>query len=268
MSLKKILGFGVLLIVLVAGGIIIYLSMNYSSIVKAGVETYGPQFTQTAVSLDGVNASPLAGEVAIAEFLVGNPKGYKTSHAFKVREVKIAVDLGSLTGKVIRIKEIVIDQPDIIYELGGPGGSNLQTIQQNVSKAAGAGSGAGSGGQGQKAGGEQTKVIIDNLYIRKPKVALSASMLGGKTVDVPVPDIHLKDIGKDAKDGGGTTLADASAKVMDELAGKITNAAKSINLDDIKKQVEGLTKGTEGIGKGVGDATKGVTEGIKGILGK
>jgi uncharacterized protein involved in outer membrane biogenesis len=264
MSLKKIIGFSVLLIIIVVAGAFIYLSMNYSSIVKAGVEGYGPQFTQTSVSLDGVKASPFAGEVSLQEFEVGNPKGYKTTHAFKVGEVKVAVDLGTLTSNVIRIREIVIDSPDIIYELGGPAGSNLQTIQQNVAKA----SGPTTGGQAQQTSGEGRKVVIDNLYIRKPKVALSAGMLAGKRVDVPVPDIHLKDIGKDAKDGQGVTIADATEKVMDELMAQVTKAAKGINVDAIKKQVEGLTKGTGDMTKGVGDATKGVTEGLKGMFGK
>ncbi len=271
MSLKKIIGFSVLLIIIVVAGAFIYLSMNYSSIVKAGVETYGPQFTQTTVSLDGVKASPFAGEVGLQEFQIGNPKGYKTSHAFKVGEVKVAVDLGSLTGKVIRIREIVIDSPDIIYELGGPAGSNLQTIQQNVAKA----SGSGSGAQAKPASGEGRKVIIDNLYIRKPKVALSAGVLAGKRVDVPVPDIHLKDIGKDAKGSEGVTMADAAEKVMDELMAQVTKAAKGINIDAIKKQVEGLAKGAGGLTKGAGDVTKGVggaakgvTDGLKGVFGK
>lgn len=264
MSLKKIIGFGVLLIILVVGGAFIYLSMNYSSIVKAGVETYGPQFTQTSVGIDGVKVSPFAGEVSLQEFLVGNPKGYKTSHAFKVGEVKVSVDLGSLTSNVVRIREIVIDSPDVIYELGGPAGSNLQTIQQNVAKA----SGPSTGGQAKPASGEGRKVIIDNLYIRKPKVALSAGVLAGKTVEVPVPDIHLKDIGKDAKGGQGVTMADATEKVMNELMAQITKAAKGINIDAIKKQVEGLAKGTGDMTKGVGDATKGVTDSLKGMFGK
>jgi hypothetical protein len=86
-------------------------------------------------------------------------------------------------------------------------------------------------------------------------------MLGGKEIPVPVPDIHLKDIGKDSKDGKGATLGEASAKVMDEITGSMTKAASAINLDGIKKQAEELTKGA-------GDAAKSVTDSIKGLFGK
>ncbi len=258
MNLKKVIGFAVLAIVAVIAAAFIYLSMNYSSIVKAGVESHGPRFTKTEIALGGVEVSPFAGEISIEEFLVGNPKGFKTSHAFKVRTVKVVVDLGSLTGETIHIKEIVIDAPDIIYELGG-GGSNLQTIQKNVAQASGGGGGKGKATKAD--GGEGPKVVIDNLYIRNVKVALSAGILGGKKVPVPVPDIHLKDIGKDSKDGKGASLGEAAAKVMDEITGSVTKAASAIDLDGIKKQAEELTKGA-------GGGAKGLTDSIKGLFGK
>ncbi|HSR55112.1 MAG TPA: hypothetical protein VLN73_02650 [Alphaproteobacteria bacterium] len=272
MSIKKIVGLAVLLIVVVVAGIFIYLSMNYSSIVKAGVETHGPKFTKTSVSMDGVKVSPFAGEVELLEFLIGNPEGYKTTHAFKVDSVSVAVDLGSITSDVIRIKEIVVDSPDVIYELGGAAGSNLQAIQKNIEAASGAGKGKAEPAPAAS-GGEGPRVVIDNLYIRKPKVALSAGVLKGKTVEVPVPDLHLKDIGKQGQGGGqGVTMAEASAKVMDELLASVSKAAKSINLDAIKNQVDGLAKEAEGMSKGVGGAAgdigKGVSEGLKGVLGK
>ena len=258
MNMKMIIGFAVLAVVAVIAAIFIYLSMNYSSIVKAGVESYGPKFTKTEIALGSVDASLFAGEISINEFLVGNPKGFKTSHAFKVGTVKVAVDLGSLAGETIHIKEIVIDGPDIIYELGS-GGSNLQTIQKNVAQASGGGGGKGKAAKDD--GGAGPKVVIDNLIVRNIKVALSTGILAGKKIPVPVPDIHLKDIGKDSKDGKGATLGEATAKVMDAITGSVTKAASAINLDGVKKQAEELTKGA-------GGAVKGVTDSIKGLFGK
>lgn len=253
MNLKKIVSIVAIAIVAVVAGGLIYLSFTYSSLVKAGVEEYGPRYTQTKVELGGVSASLFGGDITINDFLVGNPQGYKTPHAFKVTSVKVDADMSSLTGDTIRITEIVIEAPDIIYELGDGARSNLQTIQDNVAKAAG-------GGKAKTAdsGGEGPKVVIDNVYIRNIKVALSAGMLGGKTVPVPVPDMHLKDIGKD---GDGATVADATNQVMDSITKSVTDAASSINLDEVRKQMEGL-------GKDAGDAAKGVTDSIKGLFGK
>jgi uncharacterized protein involved in outer membrane biogenesis len=268
---KKTISIVALALVTLIAGAAIYLYMSFGSLVKSAVETHGPQFTKTRVALGGVNASLFGGSIAINDFLVGNPRGFKTPHAFKVKVVSVSVDRDSITSDVIRIKEIVIEAPDIIYELGS-GGSNLETIQKNVTQAAGGPAKPGAK-PAESSGDDGPKVVIDNLYVRDSKVALSASFLGGKVVPVPIPEIHLKDIGKDKKgDSKGVTLADAAGKVMDEITGSITKAAKGINIQGLKKGVEGLTKGITGGAKGVTGGAKGTlddaTKGIKGLFGK
>ncbi len=259
MNMKKIILFTVLgfVVVVVAGGL--YLSMNAGSMVKAGVETYGPQYTKTKVELGGVDASLLAGEITINKFLIGNPKGFGSSHAFKVDAVKVAVNIRSLTGDTIHIREIVIDAPDIVYELGGDS-SNLQTIQKNMANATGGGKGkkAESGGDAKSGGDEGPRVIIDNLYIRNTKVGLAAGKLA---MPLSVPDIHIKDIGKDSKDGKGATMSEAAAKVMDAITGSVTEAASKIDVKALSKQADDLVKGAGGGGKSI-------TDSIKGLFGK
>ena len=253
MNMKKIILFAVIGFVVVVAAGVIYLSMNAGSMVKAGVETYGPQYTKTKVELGGVDASLLAGEITITKFLIGNPKGFGSSHAFKVDAVKVAVNIRSLTGDTIHIREIVIDAPDIIYELGS-GGSNLQTIQKNVANATG-------GGKSKKAksgGDEGPRVIIDNLYIRNAKVGLAS---GSLAMPLSVPDIHIKDIGKDSKDGKGATMSEAAGKVMDAITGSVTKAASKIDIKALSKQADDLLKGAGGGGKSI-------TDSIKGLFGK
>ena len=187
---------------------------------------------------------------------IGNPKGFKTNHAFKVGTVRVVVDRGTLASDVIHIKEITIDAPDIIYEKG-KGGSNFDVIQKNVAEA------ANDKGKTEKSEtdadkGEGPKLVIDNLYIRNAKVAFSASFLGGKVIPIPMPDIHLKDIGKEKK---GASPADVAKKVIDTLTGSITGAVAGINMDAIKKQTEAITEGAKG-------ALEDVTKGIKGLFGK
>ena len=122
--------------------------------------------------------------------------------------------------------------------------------------------GGGKGKAAKSDGGEGPRIIIDNLYIRNAKVALSAGILGGKKLPVPVPDIHLKDIGKDSKGGKGATMSEAAGKVMDALTGSVTKAASSIDIKGIASQAEGLVKGA------TGDAGKGITDGLKSLFGK
>lgn len=253
--MKKFILIAIAAVVAVIIGAVVFVGSNIDGIVKTGVETYGPRFTGTQVRLGSVSSSLMGGEVTIKEFLLGNPQGFKTAHSFKVDRVKVVVDTRSITGDVVHIKEIVIDAPDIIYEMGG-GSSNLQAIQNNVAKAAGGGGGSSS------SGGPSKKVVIDNLYVRNAKAALSAGFLGGKVIPLPIPDIHLKDIGKKEK---GTSMSEASRQVLDSITKSATSAAGKI---DLKGMAAGASKAVGDAAKGAGDAVKGVGDQIKGIFGK
>lgn len=254
--MKKTLTLIALSIVTLVVGAVVYLYFSFGSLVKDGVENYAPRFTQTKVTLGGVEASLFGGEVGITDLFIGNPKGFDSTHAFKVARVAVTVDRDSLTSDLIRIREIIIEAPDIIYEKKGRG-TNLETIQKNVAAAAGGKSGTGkSNAAGDK--DEGPRLRIDNLYIRNAKVAFSAGFLGGRAIPLPVPDIHIKDIGKGGK---GAKPEDAAKTIMDRLTGSVTRSAAGISLDSIRKQTESITKGA-------GDTLEGVTKGLKGLFGK
>ncbi|MFT5540050.1 MAG: hypothetical protein ACI82H_001576 [Alphaproteobacteria bacterium] len=253
--MKKIIAIVAATLVVAVIGVVVYIGSNIDGIVKSGVETYGPRFTGTAVRLGSVSSSLMGGEVSINEFFLGNPKGFKAPYAFKVNKVKVTVDTSSLTSDVVHIKEIIIEAPDIIYEMGG-GSSNLQAIQNNVAKA------AGGGGSSKSSEGAGKKVVIDNLYVRNAKAALSASILGSKTIPLPLPDLHLKDIGKEKK---GASMSDATKQVLDEITKSATSAAGKI---DIKGIAAGAGKALEDAKKGAEGALDGATKGLKGLFGK
>lgn len=259
--MKKIL-IGVAVVLVIVAGAVIYLGSNLDGIVKAGVEKYAPRYTGTDVRLGSVESSLFGGEVTVNDFFLGNPEGYQTPHAFKVNSVKVAVDTETVMSDVIHIREIIIDGPDIIYELKGTA-SNLQAIQKNVSRAAGAG--------GKQESTETTtpteqragkKVVIDNLYVRNTQAALSSDMLGGKVVPLPVPDIHLTDIGKKSN---GATMAEASKQVMDSITNAVANAAQKI---DLKGMAEDAQKMMDDAGKDAQEQMKGMEEQLKGLFGK
>ncbi len=256
--MKKILIAVVALLVVIAGALI-YLGSNLDGIVKAGVEKYGPRFTGTQVRLGGVDSSLFGGKVTINDFFLGNPQGFKTPHAFQVRSVSVSVDTGTVMSDVIRIREIVIDAPDIIYEMG-QGSSNLQAIQKNVAAAAGTGTGTQQAQPAEAEAGK--KVVIENLYVRNAKAALSAEMLGGKVVPVPLPDLHLTGIGEKSN---GATMAEASQQVMDAITNSVTNAVGKIDLKGLAGEAG---KMLEGAGEGARDTLKGVEDQLKGLFGR
>ena len=124
-----------------------FVVLNINPIVKESVQTFGSDVTKVAVVLNEVDISPWSGKGKLAGLTVGNPKGYQTDSAFNLGLVSVNLDVGSVTDDTVVIHEVVIAGPQVTYELG-PGGSNIQVIQENVEDfIGGKGSGGGAGGK-------------------------------------------------------------------------------------------------------------------------
>lgn len=265
MGKKIVWGVVILVVVVIAviGGFL-YFS---GDVIKAAVEKLGPEMTKAKVTLDKADVSLTSGEGSLSGLFVGNPSGFKTDHAFKLGKIAVKVDTGTITSDTVVIKSIVIDAPDVTYELAG-GGSNLDAIQKNVNAYTG---GGGGGGGGKSEGGK--KLIIDDLRIQNGKVNVSASFLQGKSLSAPLPTIHMTDIGKKEK---GASPGEVVKKIIDSITAAATKAVQPLNLDDMaKKAGEALGGATKAIGESTSGATGAVKEGagavgdkIKGLLGK
>ena len=211
---------------------------------------------------------------------VGNPSGYKTDSAFKLGEISVKVDPGTVLSDVIVVKEVVITKPEVTYEFGSDG-SNIGTIQKNVEKAAGGSKSSGGGSSSSESGGDGgPKVVIENLYVRDGNVNVSADFLQGKKLGTPLPAIHLKDIGKKGGKNTGASPAEIAEVIIATISKSATGAVGKLNVAGIKdaltKQLgtatEGLKKTLEGQGgdagkmlkEGAGEAEKG----LKKLFGK
>jgi hypothetical protein len=253
--LKKIL-IGVVAIVIVIGAGLYMLYSNLGGIVKAAIESYGSAATQATVTVDKVDLSATSGEGSIGGLFIGNPTGFATPQAMSVGTVLVKVDTSSIGKGPIVIKEIIITQPKITYERGATTG-NLETLQQNVTRYAGAGK---SSPAATPAGKDEPKVIIENLYVREGQIAISHAALQGRTLSSSLPTLHLKDIGRDK---GGATPGEVAERVL----GAITQQASRIASVDLDKAL-GQLKGAVGDQlKNVPAAAAPVGDRLQGILG-
>ena len=235
-------------LVVVFGGISIFLLSNLDSLIKEAVEKVGSEATQAKVSLNEVSISIKSGSGSLRGLKVANPKGFKTPSAFELGGISITLDTGSIGQDPIVIKEITITKPQVTYELGA-GGSNVDAIQKNVDAYA---KQFASGGAKKES--EGPKIVIENLYIRGGEISVSAAFLQGKALTAPLPDVHLKDIGKEKK---GASPAEITKKIIDSLTKGAGSAVGALNLD---KMMESVTKGA-------GEAAKAIQEKAKGALG-
>jgi len=251
LTMKKpiIRGIVVLLVLLVlAVGASIYF---LGSIVKKGVETVGPQITKTEIKLDSATLSLLSGSGKLKGLLVGNPEGFKTQSAIKVGSVSVGVVASSVFSDKVRVTQVNVQAPEITFE-GGLKGNNLSKLLDNVQAATG-----GSDKTSATSKDKSRKLQVDDFVISGGKINLSidAGPLGGKSATVPLPEIHLTNLGSGPE---GITAGDLTAKVLKELLQAAIPAAE--------KAVVDLGKGATGIVKEAGKtATDEVGKATKGI---
>lgn len=257
--MKTLLQIGVVLVVLFIIAVVVVTS-NLDKMIKVGVETVGPEITGTSIKLESVDLSLLSGEGRLKGLVVGNPPGFQTERAFKLGDAKVKVDLKSaLTDKLI-IEEILIDGPEITYEAGASG-NNLNKIQENVAAfAKKAGASVGAEPKAEKKEPDQKKVQINHFIMKNAQVNASATMFKGKALTVSLPDIHLKDIGKESE---GTTMGKASAEVFAAINKSVMQAVTGSG-KFLEKGAEAVGEAAKGLGGNAGKAV----EGLKGLFGK
>jgi hypothetical protein len=186
-----------------------WLSRNLDDLAKSAIQSYGSAMTQATVRVGAVQLSPADGKGSIRELSIANPKGFRTTHALQVGKIEVDIDISTVAHNVIVVRGIAIESPDVVYEKG-EALTNFDALMRNISAYIGGSSPSSSGGTGGK------KLIVDLLTIRGAKAHATAPLLNGKTVDVDLPDITLKNIGRAQ---GGVTPG--------ELGGIVANAIRS-----------------------------------------
>ena len=222
----KILAAVLVILAAIIGAAVFWLSGNMDSLMKTAIGDYGSAMTQAKVSVDAVKIAPADGKGTISNLLIGNPAGFKTAYAVKVGQIDVDIDIASVTRDVIVIRRIAINAPDVIYEKGDVM-TNFDAIQKNIASYLGP-------ADGKKEG---KKLIVEELTIRDARAQASAAFMNGKTVNVPLPDITLKNVGK-AK--GGISPGELGQEITGALKAKLTAA---VSFDRLMKSTgEALEK--------------------------
>lgn len=265
MKRTLVIGGGVLgVIVAVVAVAVVFLFSSLDSLIKEAVEKYGSEIIQAEVRLNKVEIDVTSGQGGLSGLRIGNPKGFESPSAFELGGISVKLDIGSITEDTIVIKEIVISGPQVTYELG-PGGSNIDAIRDNIDryvKAHGGGAKSGAKSDAKTGEGEGPKLVIENFYIRGGTVSVSANipLMKGKKMTAPLPDIHLKDIGKEEK---GATPGEVAEEILAALGKSVSDAMNGIG---VGSTLESLSDGLAGATKGVTDAVSGAGDAVKGAV--
>lgn len=227
--IKKALAAFAVAVLLILGAMF-FVRGSLDGFVKSAIENYGSAMTGASIKVGAVEIRTTDGQTIISNLEVGNPAGFKTSHALKVGRIDMVIDMTTLTSDVIVIRKIDIAAPNVIYEKG-EAMTNFDALQKSIISFLGT-----SKTEEKDSGGK--KFIVEQLLIHDAKA--SASILAGKTVAVPLPDIALNDIGK-AK--GGVTAGELGQTIANALKQKLTSGFSFDSLTTATGKVGSAIKG-------------------------
>ena len=255
---KILLGIVIGLLVLVFIAVIV-VGLFLGKIVKLGINDVGPKITQTTLTVDAVDVSMLTGSAKVKNLVIGNPTGFKAPNAISVGLAAVRVSPMSVLSDKIVVKSIRLESPEITFE-GGLSGNNLSKLLDNVNGTAKNGGPPPTNPTASTASQPGKKLEVDDLLITGAKIHGTLVLPGGREMalpPLPLPDIHLTDLGKGPE---GVTATELTRQVLSEVVSAALKAVENsaTNLGKVTgKTVEaGVNKITTGIGGLINKATK------------
>lgn len=241
-----ILGGGFLLL-----GLMAYIGVAYflGSIVKAGVNNFGPKLTQTKVELASANLSPFNGSGTLDGLSVGNPTGWSEGRAFYLGKVHVDVEPFSIFGDHVVINEITIDQPEFLYETKFVS-SNIKDLLKNIEAYTGSG-----GKPAATKEGKPIKFIVKKFRLTNGKATLG---IGTTALPVPLPPISLDNLG--VAEGGitgdqlaGVLMKQVLSGIVEGTANAFSQVGSTTGAATVEKTKEAAKKAGESIKKFFGE---------------
>ncbi|MBK8856296.1 MAG: hypothetical protein IPN11_01000 [Opitutaceae bacterium] len=230
---------------------VVYIGLTFflGSIVKAGVNRFGPQLTQTKVVLSGAHISPLTGSGNLSGLAVGNPKGWSDANAFYLGKIHLDVEPFSVLGDHIVINELIIDQPEFLYETKIIS-SNIKDLLKNIEQFTGSG-----GREPATKSGQPIKFVVKKFRLTNGTVRLG---VGPAALPMPLPPLAMDNIG--VAQGGISPDELAGAIMQDVLSGIVQASTQAL-------MKAGSTSGASAA-EAVNDAARKTGDSLKKIFGK
>jgi len=283
MKKKLLIAVGIVIVLAIVAGVVVF--SNLDKIVRAATEQVMRYVLQVDVTVGSAHVSVTEGSIEFRDINIPNPEGYSTNRAMKFGLVRAQVDIRSFSTDEPIINEIRVSQAEITMEVR-KGGSNLQDLIDNASRLA-----AGEGTpeeEAEKPEEAQKQFKIEKVLVDGNVVRVAIPFMGGKTVDIKLPDLELRDLG--GKGGEGVTAPEAMQEFLaailmsikdqgvdvlpDEVLADLGNTLKELpgnvqeQLGDVGTQLEESVKDVSGqIGEEADKAADQVKEGLKGLFG-
>jgi uncharacterized protein involved in outer membrane biogenesis len=222
--------------------VVVFATVAFSlgAIVKNRVEKIGSSATQVDVKLKSAEVWLLAWRVQLTGFLLGNPQGCKTPSAIAVDNVSVRFNLRSVFSDKLVVDSINVKAPVITLE-GGLSDNNLKRIEKNLNDYIGNSSTApNSSAPSSSPAKPERKLQINELVITGTKLQVNTKLLGGRTIELSIPDIHLTGLGPGPD---GITSVEVGQRALHAALAAATTAITK-NAGDFGKEALSGAKGS------------------------
>jgi len=214
--------------------LVLALPLWIGPVVKTAANAIVPKKTGTSFNLGAFALNPYSGKLEVGDVQLFNPAGFSPNMAVSIGSLNVEVDVASLAGDPIVVKEVVLKDVFVSYVMNGSGESNFAVIQQNAkgedeSKVKVKGESEQRSGKLSTSQTPQTskKVVIDHLLIQNVMVQLGP---------IPIPNpvnIELTGIGRKSN---GVTMQE----VWEQVYAQILKNFNSLGIN-----VDGLVNGLD-----------------------
>ena len=228
--MRRLLSWLVILVV-IAGALVYFLP---GPALKLVLERGGSSLAETNVDIDRLDFSwnEDRSGATIDRLTVANPSGFTDAMALSFDQIDVNVDRTRTNFDTIALKEMRVERPVIVYELG-LGSNNIETLKKTVERKA--------GGPGSSEGGFAPRYVIDRLVITEGE--LLVQLAGGKLASTKLPAIDMKDIGAGTE---GVTASELGRIVMTQINANVATAAATRVIRDALGDALGNTGGKIG----------------------
>jgi len=264
MKSRRSVWIALVVILIIIGGGIYYVLTNINAIVEGAIEKYGSRVVGTSVEVASVDINLRAGEGSLSGFRIANPPGFPSSHAFRMDNIRIRLDTGTLRGDPLVIEEIKVSAPEVRYDINESGTGNLNTLKNNIQS---------SGTSSEEVGDSKAtgrKLRIRRLVIDQGLIELSVPVIEDSTLTIRLPGIELTDVG-----GAGGELPNRIAEdVLQVLVERSIRAAASMgverylgkSLEEMRNEIE--KQSGEKIQEMIGESVESAEGKVRDLLGK
>ncbi|HEY8493027.1 MAG TPA: hypothetical protein VIN04_03985 [Myxococcota bacterium] len=252
--MRRLLVVLALLVLVAAGALVWFVRFSLDGRVKRAIETRGSALTLSPVRVEGVDIDLAGGRGTIRGITVGNPEGFPSGPALSLAGIEIAIDVGSLAGDPLVIREIRVGEPRVHVILDAQGRMNLDVLRRNVrdhpERVAAAERAAGREGApparreapAAEQPGAERRVRVGELTIEEGRIVLDASALGREPQELPLGSVELREVGG----ARGATPEQLGRRVADALIARTARAVAGAELERTLREKGGELGGKLG----------------------